>query len=191
MTLQGLAVNVEGSAETPLEGLASMLSQLPSLHTLNISYSRLGNTLPASLSKLKGLRVLDISNSFAMNPGPDPGPARPLPAAWCNMTLLKVLKAEQAGLGGNLDSLPLLAGCLPSLEALHLGGNRDISGTLPAGEHSHVKKLPAASLLVHTAGSTMGLPSDQAMSAQAWMSQTVCEVRTVPFPAVQAGQPCS
>jgi hypothetical protein len=129
---------MDASPGTLLEALAAVLPQLPSLLTLNISYSRLGNTLPSSLSKLTGLRVLDISNSFAMSPGPGPGPSRPLPAAWCNMTSLQVHKAEQTGLGGTLDSLPLEAGCLPSLEALHLSGNRDISGTLPAGEPTAV-----------------------------------------------------
>lgn len=132
---QGLVVDMYGPSANSFDKLAAALSQLPNLRTLNISYSKLGNNLPASFAYLTQLQVLDLSYSYMFWNGPEPGPPpRAVPASWCNMTSLRVLKAERAGLGGTLDMWPVLGGCMSSLEALYLGGNWQMSGTLPAGK---------------------------------------------------------
>lgn len=105
---------------------------MPNLRTLNISYSRLSSTLPASFNALTQLQVLDVSYTYVM--WPQPGSPRAVPPEWCSMTSLKLLRAEQAGLGGSLDALPVLNGCMPGLQRLYLGGNRDLLGSLPDGE---------------------------------------------------------
>lgn len=113
-----------------MQNLTAALLQLPNLQVLNTSYSLLGgSSLPAAWSGLQQLQVLDISRSNMWN-----SPPRMLPAQWCNMTSLRVLKAEQTGLGGTLDALPVSRPCMPSLQVLQLGGNRDLGGTLPPGK---------------------------------------------------------
>lgn len=127
LDVQGLSVNNGADAST-LSDLTAALLQLPDLQVLNISYSMLGSSLPNAWSGLQKLRVLDISRTQMWG-----NPTRSLPAQWCNMTSLQVLRAEETGLGGSLDSLPLSGACMPSLRVLLLGGNRDLAGSLPLG----------------------------------------------------------
>lgn len=125
--VQGLSVNNGGDAGT-LQNLTAALLQLPGLQVLNISSSMLGNSFPAAWGSLQQLQVLDISRTYMWG-----SPARALPGEWCNMTALRTLQAEETGLGGSLDALPVSGACMPSLRVLLLGGNRDLSGSLPAG----------------------------------------------------------
>lgn len=122
--VQGLYLSTAGSTAYP-----DIFLRLPRLEVLNISHSRLGGSdLPAAWANISSLRVLDISSTYSWG-----SPARPIPAAWCGMASLQVLVAQEAGLVGSLDSLPVQGGCMGGLRTLMLGGNRDITGTLPAG----------------------------------------------------------
>jgi hypothetical protein len=127
LDVQGLSVNNGADAST-LSNLTAALLQLPDLQVLNVSYSMLGSSLPAAWSSLQKLRVLDISRTSTWG-----NPTRSLPSQWCNMTSLQVLRAEETGLGGSLDALPVAGACMPSLRVLLLGGNRYLVGNLPPG----------------------------------------------------------
>lgn len=130
--LQGLAFNIQGTGIPDTIGGTSILSNLslalPNLKLLNISNSRMGDHLFA-LRTLTKLEILDISRTFTWG-----NPSRDL-MAFCGLTSLKVLVASEAGLSAKMDTLSLSA-CFPNLQVVRLGGNRDISGTLPAGVSS-------------------------------------------------------
>jgi hypothetical protein len=132
LAVQGLSFNKQNPGGASILGnMSAALSNLPNLRALNISNSRLGDDL-AALSTLTQLITLDISRTFSWN-----GPQRSVPTSWCGLVSLKELVASEAGLNGALDSLPLSAGCLKGLQVLRMGGNRGITGMLPAGT-SHI-----------------------------------------------------
>lgn len=106
----------------------SELKLLSNLEALDISGSNLcGVPLPDAWSALTKLKRLDISSCFKAYD-------RMIPAAWAGMSALQELRAENAGLAGGLDGLPISGGGMPQLRVLLLAQNFKLSGTLPAGE---------------------------------------------------------
>lgn len=130
MLLQGLYDNfgASGGSLEALPPLPDAFARLPNLQVLNMSSSRLGAALPSSWTNLSQLHTLDISGTSAKNT------TRNIPSSWCGLMSLRVFQAQGANLQGTLASLPVGGGCMPSLQVLLLGGNREIAGQLPAGK---------------------------------------------------------